>query len=160
MIAVVVIVIALCVGLFLLWIFNAKSTSFKALDEIDQRLMTYRKIRQFLGIHILTAYPSLIQQDLRMKLLKQMKAYDEIGDDDSETRWECLWMPKMMQVVDDLQTSSVSRQDTEFAEALSGFRTNELLIDDAKQRRHAVSSRLALRVGHVDRERIANSYTQ
>lgn len=135
-----------------------RRTALDSLAEIDHDLATYRKIRQFLGIHILTEYPSLVQQDLRMRLLKQMRTYEEINDDESETRWERIWMPKIIQVIDDLAESNATHQDTEFAEAIDGFKTNERLIADAKARRAAVAGRPSLLFDAKRKGWVSDSY--
>lgn len=152
-----VIIVAL-IAAVVAWATYDRRMALGMLAEIDSDLSTYRKIRQFLGIHVLTEYPSLVQQDLRMRLLKQMRAYEEIDDDESETRWERIWMPKMVQVVDDLAESGTAHQDTEFAEAIDGFRTNERLIADAKERRASVMRRPSLMLDARRKDWVSDSY--
>lgn len=118
-----------------------RAISLGALRKTNSRLCTYRKIRHTLGIHMLSSYPSLIASDLRMRLIKQLNVYITLDDDESEKRWERLWLAPLMQASEDLAMSSMARQDTEFAELIDGFQTNERLIADAKGTRQALVAR-------------------
>jgi hypothetical protein len=89
---------------------------------------------------MLTSYPSLVPSELRMRLLKQLDIYDGITDDESERRWERTWMPKLIDTADSLGVTDIARQDREFMDAIDGFKTNELLIANAKDRRRQLVS--------------------
>lgn len=137
----IAVVISIAVLAFLaMFVMSIRHRALALLSEVDRSLGTYRKIRHILGQNMLMSYPSLITSDLRMKLLRQLDVYWAIEDDESERRWERLWMPKLMNVADDLQASDVAGQDKEFMDIIDGFKTNELLIADAKDKREQLLS--------------------
>lgn len=135
-----------------------RSAALDELEDIDTSLGTYREIRQFLGSHMLSAYPSLVPSDLRIRLQKQLGSYGDICDDASELRWERLWMPKLIEVADSLSESDAVRQDSEFADIVDGFKTNERLIDDAKRRREGAVRRLRPHLTNDMRELVRDSH--
>lgn len=128
-----------------------RSISIASVYEENERLNTYRKIRQVLGIHMLAFYPSLVTSDLRMRLIKQLNAYENIDDDESEKRWERLWLPDLLSVSDMLSESDIAKQDTEFSETIEGFQTNERLITDAKAKRDALVRRPTVSIWRNER---------
>lgn len=137
------IIVAMLLAAILLSVlaYQGRNKSISSLREINERLCIYRKIRHALGVHMLVFYPSLIQSDLRMRLLKQLDIYASLDDDEAEKRWERLWLPKLLRVSEDLAKSDLARQDTEFSETIDGFRTNERLIADARLQRNKIISR-------------------
>ena len=137
----IVVVSVLVLAVILSFVVKDRGASLMSLGEIDGKLATYRKIRHILGSNMLMSYPLLIPSDLRMKLMKQLDVYDSITDDETERRWELMWMPKLLAVADHLQESDTVRQDSEFLATINGFKTNERLISDAKDRRNQLMSR-------------------
>lgn len=124
-----------------------RQRSSKALTDVDRAIERHRIVRIEFVRQLLVSFAANIPAEMRMRMHRRISEHAEISDEESEIRWERIWMPEMHKLMAQLE-KSVSGPDREtFMRTKDAFETNERLLSEALDKRDSITARISMRIG-------------
>ena len=78
---------------------------------------------------------------------RHVSEHEEIADEETEVRWERIWMPEMRKLMAQLEKSISGPDRDTFMRTKDAFETNERLLSEALDKRDSITARISMRIG-------------
>lgn len=124
-----------------------RKRSSQALANVNERVAAYRIVRLEFVRQMLSSFAASMPPDMRMRMHRRIAEHDEVHDEDSEIRWERVWMPEMRKLMGQLDKSVIGPDRDTLLRTKEAFETNERLLSEALDNRDALAARLSMRIG-------------